>query len=77
MSVEVIWTCLCLILVGELDIRHHLEGRGSDGRIITMYIQEVTRQEESYRLWRVVVRDRETLWNEEAIARARLQSQRK
>jgi hypothetical protein len=35
-----------------------------------------TCQEESYRLWRVVVCDHETSWNEEAIARAGLQSQR-
>jgi hypothetical protein len=37
----------------------------------------ITRQEESYRLWRVVQCDQETSWNEEAIARAGLQSQRK
>jgi hypothetical protein len=37
----------------------------------------ITRPEESYRLWRVVVCDQENLVNEEAIARAGLQSQRK
>jgi hypothetical protein len=37
--------------------------------------QLITRPEESYRLWRVVVCDHETLWYEEAIARAGLQSQ--
>jgi hypothetical protein len=36
----------------------------------------ITRPEESYRLWRVVVCDHETSWYEEAIARAGLQSQR-
>jgi hypothetical protein len=35
----------------------------------------ITRPEESYRLWRVVVCDHDTSWNEEAIARAVLQSQ--
>jgi hypothetical protein len=35
-----------------------------------------TRPEESHRLWRVVVRDHETSWYEEAIARAGLHSQR-
>jgi hypothetical protein len=37
----------------------------------------ITRPEESYRLWRVVVCDNETSCDEEAIARAGLQSQRK
>jgi hypothetical protein len=37
----------------------------------------ITRSEGSYRLWRVVVCDHENLVDEEAIARARLQSQRK
>jgi hypothetical protein len=37
----------------------------------------VTCPKESYRLWRVVVCDPETLCDEEAIARAGLQSQRK
>jgi hypothetical protein len=37
----------------------------------------ITLPEESYRLWRVVVCDQETLWDEEAIVRAGLQSQRK
>jgi hypothetical protein len=36
----------------------------------------ITRPEESYRLWRVVVCDQETSCDEEAIARAGLQSQR-
>jgi hypothetical protein len=36
----------------------------------------VTRQEESYRLCRVVVFDQETSWYEETIVRAGLQSQR-
>jgi hypothetical protein len=35
----------------------------------------ITRLEESYRLWRVVVCDHETSWYEEAIARVGLQSQ--
>jgi hypothetical protein len=37
----------------------------------------ITRPEESYRLWRVVVCDEETSCDEETIARAGLQSQRK
>jgi hypothetical protein len=46
-----------------------LSGRGlCDGLI--------TRPEESYRIWRVVVSDQETSWYEEAIARAGLQCQR-
>jgi hypothetical protein len=46
-----------------------LSGRGfCDGLI--------TRPEESYQLWRVVVCDQETSWYEEAIACAGLQSQR-
>jgi hypothetical protein len=36
----------------------------------------ITRPEESYRLWRVVVCDHETSWYEDAIARAGLQRQR-
>jgi hypothetical protein len=36
----------------------------------------ITRAEESYRLWSVVVCDQETSWYEEAIARAGPQSQR-
>jgi hypothetical protein len=47
-----------------------LSGRGLCDELIT-------RPEESYWLWRVVVCDQETSWNEEAIARAGLQSQRK
>jgi hypothetical protein len=35
-----------------------------------------TRPEESYRLWRVVMCDQETLYDEEAIARTGLQNQR-
>jgi hypothetical protein len=35
----------------------------------------ITRPEDSYRLWRVVVCDQETSWYEEAIVRAGLQSQ--
>jgi hypothetical protein len=46
-----------------------LSGRGLCDELIT-------RPEESYRLWRVVVCDHETSWYEEAIARAGLQSQR-
>jgi hypothetical protein len=37
----------------------------------------ITRPEESYRLWRVVVRDHETLCDEEVIASAGLHSQKK
>jgi hypothetical protein len=37
----------------------------------------ITRPEESYRLWRVVVCDHENLVDEEAIAHAGLQRQRK
>jgi hypothetical protein len=37
----------------------------------------ITRPEESYRLWRVVVCDQETSGYEEAIARAGLQSEKK
>ena len=37
----------------------------------------ITRPEESYRLWGVVVRDLENLVNEEAIARAGLPGQKK
>jgi hypothetical protein len=37
----------------------------------------ITRPEESYRLWSVAVCDQETSLNEEAIARAGLQGQRK
>jgi hypothetical protein len=37
--------------------------------------QRITSPEESYRLWRNVVCDQETLCDEEAIARAELQSQ--
>jgi hypothetical protein len=36
----------------------------------------ITRPEDSYRLWRVVVCDHETSWYEEDIARAGLQCQR-
>jgi hypothetical protein len=36
----------------------------------------ITRPEESYRLWRVVVCDHETSWNEEVRARVGLQSQK-
>jgi hypothetical protein len=39
--------------------------------------EPITRPEESYRLWRVVVCDLRNLVNEEAIPRAGLQSQRK
>jgi hypothetical protein len=46
-----------------------LSGRGLCDELIT-------RPEESYRLWRVVVCDHETSWYEEAIARAGLQNQR-
>jgi hypothetical protein len=45
-----------------------LSGRGLCDELIT-------RPEESYRLWLVVVCDNETSWYEEAIARAGLQSQ--
>jgi hypothetical protein len=37
----------------------------------------ITRPEESYRLWRVVVCDQETSCDEETIARAGLQSHRR
>jgi hypothetical protein len=47
-----------------------LSGRGLCDEVIT-------RPEESYWLWRVVVYDHENLVDEEAIARAGLQSQRK
>jgi hypothetical protein len=47
-----------------------LSGRGLCDELIT-------RPEESYRLWRVVVCGHETSWYEGAIARAGLQSQRK
>jgi hypothetical protein len=47
-----------------------LSGRGLCDELIT-------RPEESYRLWRVVVCDQETSWYEDAIARAGLYSQRK
>jgi hypothetical protein len=46
-----------------------LSGRGLCDEIITL-------QEEFYRLWRVVVCDQETSCDEEAIARAGLQSQK-
>jgi hypothetical protein len=46
-----------------------LSGRGFCDELIT-------RPEQSYRLWRVVVCDHETSWYEEAIARAGVQSQR-
>jgi hypothetical protein len=46
-----------------------LSGRGLCDELIT-------RPEESYRMWRVVVCDQETSWYDEAIARAGLQSQR-
>jgi hypothetical protein len=46
-----------------------LSGRGLCDELITP-------PEESYRLWRVVMCDQETSWYEEAIASARLQSQR-
>jgi hypothetical protein len=46
-----------------------LSGRGLCDELIA-------RLEESYRLWRVVVCDQENLVDEEAIARAGLQSQR-
>jgi hypothetical protein len=46
-----------------------LSGRGLSEELIT-------RSEESYRLWRVVVCDHENFVDEEAIARAGLQSQR-
>jgi hypothetical protein len=46
-----------------------LSGRGLCDELIT-------RPEESYRLWRVVVCDHVTSWYEEAIAGAWLQSQR-
>jgi hypothetical protein len=46
-----------------------LSGRGLCDELIT-------RSEESYRLWRVVVSDQKTSCDEEAIARAGLQSQR-
>jgi hypothetical protein len=46
-----------------------LSGRGLCDELIT-------RPEECYRLWRVVVCDQENLLGEEAIARAGLQSQR-
>jgi hypothetical protein len=39
--------------------------------------QQITRPEESYRLWCVVVCDQETSWTKEAINRTGLQSQRK
>jgi hypothetical protein len=47
-----------------------LSGRGLCDKLIT-------RSEESYLLWRVVVCDHENLVNEEAIARAGLQSKKK
>jgi hypothetical protein len=47
-----------------------LSGRGLCDELIA-------RPEESYRLWRVVVCDKETSCDEEAIARAGLQSHRK
>jgi hypothetical protein len=47
-----------------------LSGRGLCDEMITC-------PEESYRLWRVVVCDQENFVDEEAIARAGLQSQRK
>jgi hypothetical protein len=46
-----------------------LSGRGLCDELIT-------RPEESYQLWRVVVCDQETSWYEEAIAGGGLQSQR-
>jgi hypothetical protein len=45
-----------------------LSGRGLCDELIT-------RPEQSYRLWRVVVCNHETSWYEEGIARAGLQSQ--
>jgi hypothetical protein len=47
-----------------------LSGRG-------LFNELITRPEESYLLWRVVMFDQEISWNEEAIARAGLKSQRK
>jgi hypothetical protein len=46
-----------------------LSGRGLCDKLIT-------RPEESYGLWRVILYDQETLWYEEAIARAGLHSHR-
>jgi hypothetical protein len=53
-----------------MDVFCVLSGRGLCDELIT-------RSEESYRLCRVVVCGRENLVNEEAIARAGLQSQKK
>jgi hypothetical protein len=50
-----------------MDVCCVLLGRGLCDELIT-------RPEESYRLWRVVMCDQESSWNEEAIARAGLQS---
>jgi hypothetical protein len=52
-----------------MDVCFVLSGRGLCDELIT-------RPEESYRLWRVIVCDQETSCDEEAIARAGLQHQR-
>jgi hypothetical protein len=41
-----------------------------------MNTQRIKSPEEAYRLWRVVVCEQETSWNEEAIAHAGLQNQK-
>jgi hypothetical protein len=51
-------------------VRCVLSGRGLCDELIT-------RPEESYRMWRVVVCDQEISWYKEAIARVGLQSQEK
>jgi hypothetical protein len=53
-----------------MDVCCVFSGRGLCGELII-------RPEEFYRLWRVAVCDQENLVNEEAIARAGLQSQKK
>jgi hypothetical protein len=58
------------IPLGHGSLSVVLSGRGLCDELIT-------RPEESYRLWRVVVCVQETAWYEEAIACAGLQSQRK
>jgi hypothetical protein len=43
--------------------------------VVWCQVELITRTEESYRLWRVVVCDQGTSWYEDALARAGLQSQ--
>jgi hypothetical protein len=73
---------LVIIIISRSQWPRGLRRRSTAGHLLRSWVRGlcdelITRPEDSYRLWCVVVCYQETSWNEEAIARAGLQSQKK